>query len=96
MKSRRQVEAAVEEFNRYRSPEAVAKIEVNENQVMIEFSRPFCVSCGIEDYFDDLRIELEKNIGEKIMITKIEGGAEAEGYVVTFRKKSVYLSTRPP
>jgi len=90
MKSRRQVEAAVEEFNRYRSPEAVAKIvEVNENQVTIEFSGPFCVSCGVEDYFDDLRIELEKNIGEKIMITKIEGGAEAEGYVVTFRKKSV-------
>ena len=89
MKSRRQVEAAVEEFNRYRSPEAVAKIvEVNEDQATIEFSGPFCVSCGVEDYFDDLRIELEKNIGGKIEIAKIEGGAEVESYVVTFRKKS--------
>jgi hypothetical protein len=67
MKSRRQVEAAVEEFNKYRIPEAVAKIvEVNEDRSTIEFSGPFCVSCGVEDYFDDLRIELEKNIGEKI------------------------------
>jgi hypothetical protein len=90
MKSRRQVEAAVEEFNKYRSPEAVAKIvEINENQATIEFNGPFCVSCGVEDYFDDLRIELEKNIGEKIEIAKIEGGVEAEGYVVTFRKKSM-------
>ena len=90
MKSRRQVDAAVEEFNRYRSPEAVAKIvEVDEDQATIEFSGPFCASCGVEDYFDDLRIELEKNIGGKIEIAKIEGGAEAGGYVVTFRKKSV-------
>ena len=90
MKSRRQVEAAVEEFNKHRSPEAVAKIvEVNEDHATIEFSGPFCASCGVEDYFDDLRIELEKNIGEKIEIAKIEGGVEVECYVVTFRKKSM-------
>lgn len=90
MKSRREVEAAVEEFNRYRSPEAIAKIvELSEDQAKIKFSGPFCMSCGVEDYFDDLRIELEKNIGDKIEIAKIEGGPKVEcGYVVTFRKKS--------
>jgi hypothetical protein len=88
MMSWRQVEAAVEEFNTYRSPEAVAKIvEVDENRATIEFSGPFCVSCGVEDYFDDLRIELEKNVGAKIEIVKIEGSAEVERYIVTFRKK---------
>jgi hypothetical protein len=88
MESRRQIEATVEEFNKYRSPEVVAKIvEVDEGQVTIEFSGPFCVSCGVDDYFDDLRIELEKNIGDKIEIVKIEGGTEVDGYIVTFRKK---------
>ena len=90
MKSERQVEAAVEEFNKYRSPEAVAKIvEISEDNITIEFSGPFCASCGVEDYFDDLRIELEKNIGGKIEISKIEGGAEVQGYTVTFRKISI-------
>jgi hypothetical protein len=89
LKSRRQIEAAVEEFNKYRSPEAVAKIvEADENQAKLEFSGPFCVSCGVEDYFDDLRIALEKNIGGKIEIVKIESGAEVERYIVTFRKES--------
>ena len=87
MKSRRQAEAAVEEFNKYRSPEAVAKIvEFSKGQATIELSGPFCMSCGVYDYFDDLRIELEKKMGGPIEISKTEGG-ESEGYLVTYRKK---------
>ena len=87
MEARRQVEAAVEEFNKYRSPEAVARlIELGEGQVKIELSGPFCRSCGLYDYFDDLKIELEKKMGGSIEISKIEGG-EGEGYLVTYRKR---------
>ena len=87
MEARRQAEAAVEEFNKYRSPEAVARlIELGEGQVKIELSGPFCRSCGLYDYFDDLKIELEKKMGGSIEISKIEGG-EGEGYLVTYRKR---------
>lgn len=86
MKPRRQVEAAVEEFNKYRSSEVVAKIiEFSEGQATIELSGPFCVSCGVYDYFDDLRIELEKKTNASFEISKIEGG-EGEGYLITYRK----------
>ena len=89
MRSGRQVEAAVEEFNKYRSPEAVAEIVgISGDNIKIKFRGPFCTSCGVEDYFDDLRLELEKNTSDKIEITKIEGGAETGAYVVTFRKIS--------
>jgi len=87
MGARRQVEAAVEEFNKYRSPEAVARlIEFDERHVKIELSGPFCRSCGLYDYFDDLKIGLEEKIGGPIEISKIEGG-ESESYFVTYRKR---------
>jgi len=87
MEARRQAEAAVEEFNKYRSPEAVARlIEFDERHVKIELSGPFCRSCGLYDYFDDLKIELEEKIGGPIEISKIEGG-EGVGYLVTYRKR---------
>jgi hypothetical protein len=87
MEARREVEAAVEEFNKYRSPEAVAKIiEFSEGQVTIELSGPFCRGCGLYDYFDDLKIELERKVGGPMEISKI-GGGEGVGYIVTYRKR---------
>jgi hypothetical protein len=41
-------------YNRYRSPEAVAKIvSVNPAMVTIAFSGSFCYSCGVLDYLED-------------------------------------------
>ena len=49
-------------FNKYRAPEAIAKFVSNDsNSVKIEFSGPFCQTCGRHDYFDDYRIMLEEN-----------------------------------
>jgi hypothetical protein len=87
MEARRQVKAAVEEFNKYRGSEAVARlIEFSEDQVKIGLSGPFCRSCGLYDYFDDLKMELEDKMGCPIEISKIEGG-ESEGYLITYRKR---------
>jgi len=81
------VKAAIEEFNKYRSLEAVAKlIDVGEGFTVIELSGPFCRGCGLYDYFDDLKIELEEKVGGPIEISKIEGG-ESEGYLITYRQK---------
>ena len=41
-------------YNRYRSPEAVAKVvTVATDRVTITFSGSFCYSCGVVDYLED-------------------------------------------
>jgi len=52
--------SAIEVYNRYRSPEATAKlVEVEKDGFIIEFKGPFCQSCGVNDYFEDFIHELE-------------------------------------
>jgi len=51
---------AIEVYNRYRSPEAIAKlVGVEKDGFIIEFEGPFCQSCGVNDYFEDFIHELE-------------------------------------
>jgi hypothetical protein len=52
-------------YNRYRSPEAVAKIvSVTRESVTIAFSGSFCYSCGvvefIEDFVDEFKMLTDK------------------------------------
>jgi hypothetical protein len=62
---------AVEEFNKYRAPEAVAKfLTVGRGWLRIEFTGPFWHACGFYDYFDDLKIFPEE-IGAKTDIAEI-------------------------
>jgi hypothetical protein len=51
---------AIEVYNRYRSPEATAKlVGIKKDGFIIEFTGPFCNSCGVNDYFEDFIQELE-------------------------------------
>jgi len=64
----------VKVYNRYRSPEAMAKLlSLEENGFTIEFEGAFCQSCGVQDYFEDFVYELEglsKNV--EVEIREIE------------------------
>lgn len=45
--------SAVDVYNRYRSPEAKAKLLNLDNQgFTIEFGGTFCQSCGVPEYFE--------------------------------------------
>jgi len=56
----RALQRAIEVFNRYRSPEATAKlVEVSGDEFVIEFEGPFCMNCGVQDHFEDFIVELE-------------------------------------
>jgi predicted GNAT family acetyltransferase len=45
----------IEKFNRYHSPEATAEyVRHEKNRVVVKFYGPFCHSCGVYDYFEDL------------------------------------------
>ena len=50
----------IEEYNKYRSPEVIAKlVEIKKHHFIIEFDGPFCSSCGVQDYIEDFIYELE-------------------------------------
>jgi superoxide reductase len=75
---RNKVRAAIRKFNKYRYPEALAKlIKFNNKGLVVGFEGPFCRTCGFYDYFDDLRIFLEEyGVKSKIInIKEKENGA---------------------
>jgi hypothetical protein len=52
----------IKEYNRFRSPEATAEfIKKEDKKILINFSGPFCESCGVTDYFEDFVIEANNN-----------------------------------
>ncbi len=77
-----EVEMAMEEFNRFRSPEAtvLAKKE-GENRIIAEFTGPFCITCGVIDYFEDFVQFLEER-GVNAVIDEVE--TSDRGFIVRF------------
>lgn len=58
----------VKVYNKYRSPEATAKlVMIDKNDVIVDFEGSFCMSCGVRDYFEDFIYEME-TINKKIKI----------------------------
>ena len=52
-------------YNRYRSPEAIAKIVfVTPENVTIGFTGSFCYSCGVLDYLEDFVHEFKMLTGK--------------------------------
>jgi hypothetical protein len=79
---KRKVKEAIRVFNKYRSPEANAKlIKFDNKKIVVDFTGTFCRTCGFYDYFDDLRIFLEEK-GIKSKVSKIE--EKENGAIVSF------------
>jgi len=67
------IEKAVEQYNRFRSPEAIAKfVTFSANRFIVEFNGPFCQSCGICDYFEDLIYELKEWSSTEVKIVEVK------------------------
>lgn len=78
------IKRAVEEYNRYRSPEATATLVGLEGErFLIEFRGPFCLSCGVYDYFEDLIYELKRWTPAKFKIARIEERADGS-FIVAY------------
>jgi len=71
---RRLLLRTVEVYNRYRSPEATARLlRLEKNGFTLEFEGSFCQSCGMQDYFEDFIYELEGLSNDvKVGIQEIE------------------------
>ena len=77
------LERAIEEYNRYHSPEAHAQLLSAEGATFrVAFSGYFCHTCGVYDYFEDLQVIL-KDWGLETRILEVE--ETPEGAVVTFQ-----------
>jgi len=68
---------AIKTYNKYRSPEAEAKlIKYMNNELLIEFKGPFCQGCGVYDYFEDLIYELKGIVDVEMEIKGVEKTGE--------------------
>jgi len=87
---------AVEVYNRYRSPEATAKLlKLEEDGFTIEFEGSFCQSCGVQDYFEDFIYELKSlNNNIKAEIQEIDQ-TNPQSFKVQFMVKGGFSSGKP-
>ena len=83
------VERVLEEFNRLHGSEARARIlQIKGDEVIIEFEGSFCATCGLYDYFDDIKWEaLEFGLElEPVEVLEAEEDDFEHGrYVVRYR-----------
>ncbi len=80
------ISSVIEEYNKFRSPEATAKcIEFKGKKILIEFNGPFCTSCGVLDYFEDFIIEAERK-NFKLTLNRIKQ-LDFDSYLIEFRIK---------
>lgn len=58
MRTTEKISKVIEEFNRLHGNEAHAKLkEIKGEEVIIEFEGSFCKTCGLFDYFEDIKWE---------------------------------------
>jgi len=82
------VKEAVEAYNRYRTPEARARVvKVSGNDVTIEFTGPFCSSCGLYDWVEDLKYVLEER-GVGADIVEVRDDLSSNSVTAVFRVRS--------
>ena len=75
----------IEVYNRYRSPEATAKlVGMEKDGFVIEFEGAFCLSCGVRDYFEDFIYELKDLNGNFRVKIKEAEKAGPESYRVWY------------
>lgn len=71
-KLRKAVERAIEEYNKYRSPEATARLVKLENgEVVIVFEGSFCETCGVNEWVVDMEYVM-KDLGIDAELRTIE------------------------
>ena len=67
------VDRAIEEYNKYRSPESIARLEkIEGDTVYVRFDGSFCRTCGINDWVEDFKYVLEDLGAEAELVEVIE------------------------
>ncbi len=70
------VRAAVRRYNRYRSPEVIARLEKLEGrELAVLFRGSSCRSCGSYDYLEDFALEASDVLGIAVRLHSFEPNA---------------------
>ncbi|MBP1912519.1 hypothetical protein [Thermococcus stetteri] len=89
MDTRERIEKVLAEFNRLHGSEANARIlSIEGDEVIIEFEGSFCATCGLYDYFDDIKweaMEFGLELEPVEVIEAVEDDFEHGRYVVKYR-----------
>ena len=82
------VSRAIENYNKYRSPEATARLlSLEEDRLEVELSGTSCTTCGFYDWIDDLRWDIMDEVNKEVEIENIDGSADRGTYKVRMRIK---------
>jgi len=83
------LQRVLDEFNRLHGSEAEARIlKLGGDEVIIEFEGSFCATCGLYDYFDDIKweaLDFGLEIEPVEVIEAEEDEFEHGRYVVRYR-----------
>jgi len=85
---KRKIEYALENYNKYRSPEVNARllsIKGDDSKFTVSFSGPFCRTCGLYDYFEDLVYELTEDSNIKVKVFDVKQESGTGGFKVTYK-----------
>ncbi|AMQ17894.1 hypothetical protein [Thermococcus peptonophilus] len=89
MDVREKVKKVLAEFNRLHGSEANARIlSIEGDEVIIEFEGSFCATCGLYDYFDDIKweaMEFGLELEPVEVLEAVEDNFEHGRYVVKYR-----------
>lgn len=81
---------AIELYNKFRAPEAEARLlDLEGNVLVIEFRGPFCETCGVRDWVEDLAYVIKSMGGDAELVEYIEPGDNANRRVGVFELKKV-------
>jgi len=83
---------AIEAYNKYRFPEAFAKlIDIKEDEIVVKFEGTFCNTCGVIDWIEDLvYILMEHGLNAKL-IEYIESPTNNDYYRIgIFKIKNIH------
>jgi hypothetical protein len=85
------VSRTIKIYNKYRSPEATAKLfGIKKDSFIIEFKGHFYQSCGVNDYFEDFIHELEDISKEFRVELEAAEPAGQQSYIVRYRVKDKF------
>lgn len=89
MDVRGKIEKVLAEFNRLHGSEANARIlSIEGDEAIIEFEGSFCATCGLYDYFDDIKweaMEFGLELEPVEVLEAVEDDFEHGRYVVKYR-----------
>jgi len=85
---RRKIENGLENYNKYRSPEVNARllsIKGDDGKFTVSFSGPFCRTCSLYDYFEDLVHELREESNIRVKVFDVKQESETGCFKVTYK-----------